>query len=232
MTKIFIATPCYGGLVSAPYTQSLTQLLPLLAQHQIEHQLVIQAGSCIVQQRCQLAADFLHSDCTHLLFIDADHGFDPALVLELLDADRDLIGAPYRTKVPGPPRYDFEPLFVGSPGAASLVRDGELLRVLALGTGFMLIKRRVLEVLAEKNPKLMTGNGLGVFLPFIHGGKIIGEDYAFCLRWGAAGGQVWCVLRGGISHHGSLLSFDSNVDEIEARLAEMLGTFAVPEAAQ
>ena len=58
-----------------------------------------QIGNCHVDDaRNQLAAKFLASDCTHLVFIDSDIMFDSRAIIQLLECPEELCGATYPFK--------------------------------------------------------------------------------------------------------------------------------------
>jgi hypothetical protein len=54
--------------------------------------------SLITRGRNYLAHEFLESDATHLMFIDADIDFDPKDVIALLAMNKPVIGGPYPKK--------------------------------------------------------------------------------------------------------------------------------------
>jgi hypothetical protein len=97
--SIFIATPCYGGLVYASYTTSLLETIMKCGAAEVEVKLALMGNeSLITRARNQLVAQFLQSECTHMLFIDADITWQSADVLKLLEWDRDIIGGIYPMK--------------------------------------------------------------------------------------------------------------------------------------
>lgn len=174
--KLFVATPMYGGQCSGIYTRSVIDLVRITDQLKIEVDFnYLFNESLITRARNYLADEFLRSNCTHLLFIDSDIGFDPNDVITLLalaDSDRDIICAPYPKKNISWEKikravdkglgdknaedlakyvgdYVFNP--VGDQNSIPLFRPVE---VLESGTGFMMIQRHVLERFAERYPNL------------------------------------------------------------------------------
>ena len=99
MIKVFIATPMYGGMCSGLYMQSMLQLQPVISQHGIGAMVSSMYNeSLITRARNALASNFLKTDCTHLLFIDADIAFAALDVVALLQADKDVICGIYPKK--------------------------------------------------------------------------------------------------------------------------------------
>ena len=92
MTKIFIGTPCYGGMITADYFKSCLQLTALAAIKKIELQFgTIGNESLITRARNTLVQLFMDGDYTHLLFIDADIAFNPESVFRMLELDEDVV---------------------------------------------------------------------------------------------------------------------------------------------
>jgi hypothetical protein len=91
--KVCIATPMYGGQCTGPYTYSLLQFAELTKKYQLEYQAIFHYNESLIQRaRNYLVDTFLRSDCTHLMFIDADIGFgamDLLALLALSDPDSD-----------------------------------------------------------------------------------------------------------------------------------------------
>lgn len=152
-------------------------------------------------------------DATHLLFVDADMQFEPALVFEMLKADKPLIGAIY-------PQKKLPINFVGSPlDPPAEPKDG-LLEVEGLGCGAMLIRRdAVTEMINAGQATIeadLGGTALaGMLEPhgvkrIIHGfdkivtedGRRLSEDFSFCRRHRNSGGSVFAAIDHTIGHLG------------------------------
>jgi len=173
--KLFVATPCYAGNCLGLYTKALLDLQIICIQHGIECKFsFIFNESLITRARNYLVDEFLRSDSTHLLFIDADINFNPQDVLALLALDRDIIGGPYSKKSinwtnifnaikqninnPEFKISDLEQItgdfvFNPVPGTSSF-KINEPVEVMEIGTGYMLIKREVFDTYKEKFPEL------------------------------------------------------------------------------
>ena len=83
--KLFVATPMYGGQCAGMYTKSTADLAMMCAQYGIEVRFFYLFNeSLITRARNYLVDEFMRSDCTHLMFIDSDIGFDPNDVLALM----------------------------------------------------------------------------------------------------------------------------------------------------
>ena len=139
------------------------------------------ANESLVQRaRNQIADQFLQSDCTHMLFLDADIGFDANDVIMMLaimgnESAYDVLTAPYPKKAiswekvksaveKGFADYDPEQLanFVGdfvvnvkdaSDGESLTINLQEPFAVSEAGTGFMMIKRFTFETLKQVTPE-------------------------------------------------------------------------------
>jgi hypothetical protein len=98
--KLFIATPAFGHQVTTNYANSLLKFVSTphksIAVSSAVH---MQSGMALVTQaRNNCVAYFLNSDCTHMIFIDADIGFEPEAIYRLIDKDVPLALTPYPVK--------------------------------------------------------------------------------------------------------------------------------------
>lgn len=161
---LYVATPCYGCMVSIIYMLSLLRLQAECSQRGIECVVdMIGNESLVPRARNILTARFLKSKATHLLFIDADIGFRPDTVFRLLEANKHVATAVYPKKA-----YDWEMVqaklatkddepvhMMGLDYNINLI-DGKgkiengFVQVLDAATGFMLIRRDVLVKMNEK----------------------------------------------------------------------------------
>ena len=168
MTKIFIGTPCYGGMIAADYFKSCMRLVALAATKKIELQFAtIGNESLITRARNTLVQLFMDGDYTHLLFIDADLAFDPQAVIRMLDFDKEVVSGVYprktidwrkvKKKIKDNPDISEDELLATSLQYNLNVKNPEyieakkgFIEVLDAATGFMLIKRSVFEKMAKE----------------------------------------------------------------------------------
>ena len=82
--KLFVATPMYGGNCHGMYAKAIADLTKLCQAYGVECRLFYLFNeSLITRARNYCVDEFLRSDCTHMMFIDSDIGFDPQDVLTL-----------------------------------------------------------------------------------------------------------------------------------------------------
>jgi hypothetical protein len=177
--SIFIGTPMYGGQCSGMFTKSTNDLSMLCAKHQIPLKYYFLFNESLVQRaRNYIVDEFMRSDCTHLMFIDSDIGFNPRDVLALLamniqdKENMDVVTGPYPKKTiawekvskaselglanDNPFKLEnYTSDFVFNPvkGMTSF-KLGEPVEVSEAGTGFMLITREALEKYRDSYPEL------------------------------------------------------------------------------
>jgi len=175
--KILVATPMYGGMCGGTYTKSTADLASMAAQYGMDVRFYYLFNeSLITRARNYLVDEFLRSDCTHLMFIDADIGFDPNDVIALsviaeAGNDKEIVCGPYPKKCiawekikravdrgfadkdpENLEKYVGDYVFNPKAGAGSIPLD-EPVEVLEGGTGFMMIQRSALEKFAAAYPQ-------------------------------------------------------------------------------
>ena len=103
--RLFVGTPMYGGQCTGLYTKSTNDLSMMASMHKIPLKYYFLFNESLIQRaRNYIVDEFLRSDCTHLLFIDADIGFDPRdalalLALQVSDPEKyDIVCGPYPKK--------------------------------------------------------------------------------------------------------------------------------------
>src|ERR1700744_232964 len=83
--KLFLATPMYGGQCLGSFTRSCMDLAALCVQHGIQlYTYFLFNESLIPRARAYACDEFLRSDATNMIFIDADIGFNPNDVIAML----------------------------------------------------------------------------------------------------------------------------------------------------
>jgi hypothetical protein len=187
--KLFLAVQCYEG-IGAGCAYSLFQFGQVLKAVGIEAELSIYTGNCHVDDgRNRLVRDFLLSDCTDMVFLDADVGCPPSNLIQLLGYDVDVVAGIYPKKG-GDDQFPVKML----PGEIWSDRQG-LIEVQGVPTGFLRIRRHVLEQMADKAIHYNARNDASTAMPLIferqvHDGTRWGGDYVFCRKWRAMGGKV------------------------------------------
>lgn len=176
--KLFVATPMYGGQCTGMYTKSTNDLAIACTRYDIEVRFYYLFNeSLITRARNYCVDEFLRSDCTHMLFIDSDIGFNYKDVLTLMHLSEDdekygIItgGYPKKTiaweKIKVAVEHGFadkNPFnlehFVGDYvfNPAEGVTEFSLFEPVEIregGTGFMMIHRKVFERYAKAYPEL------------------------------------------------------------------------------
>jgi len=176
--KLMVATPMYGGNCAGMYARSIADLSAWCAKHQIPLQLYYLFNeSLITRARNYCVDEFMRSDCTHLMFIDSDIGFNPQDVIALLammsdESPYDIMGGPYPKKCiswekikqavdKGVADEDPNTLenyvgdYVFNPkGGQREIPLSQPVEVLEIGTGFMMVQRRAFEKYKEAYPYL------------------------------------------------------------------------------
>ena len=225
--KLMMAIPCYDGKVNIKTAFAIAQLVPRLDKMGVQITLVHLSGcSIITKARNKLVANFMDSECTDLLFVDADVVINVDAVTRLLalSTDRDIVAGTYPRRATDAKFFlDF---YLDEHNQLEFDENG-LMRVESVATGFMLIRRHVLENLIEAHPEWeYKGDGDGdveyaVFDFAIVDGNYIGEDYLFCRRAREAGFKVYLDPMISLPHIGTQeFTRDFHQDALQPLLRE------------
>lgn len=183
-THIFVATPMYGGLANQRYIESIMTLMNHCRVEKINISFAFMGNeSLITRARNALVHEFLKTDCSHLLFIDADIGFRSGDIIKMIRSDVDIIAGVYPKKdinwlavaeaaksgVPPMELKGYAGDFVINvdhvPEGGLRVPTDQPFPVTNAGTGMMLIKRTVFEDLKSVVPTYknnMTSQNIGL----------------------------------------------------------------------
>jgi len=98
--KLYILTPCFGGVCHVNYVVSLMNMIHLFKSLNIQLQVeFVKNDSLVSRARNNLIARAMTDpESTHFLFIDNDITWNPLDVLKLIVADKDLVGGAYPLK--------------------------------------------------------------------------------------------------------------------------------------
>jgi hypothetical protein len=207
---LHIGIPCYGGMVSEPTMTSLLRFILMAQQVGLNWSLDTMVNeSLVTRARNNLMAKMMsNTQATHFMFIDADIRFQPESIFQMLACDKEVIGGLYPKKAL-PVNYviNLQP---------QTKIQGDIFTVDTMGTGFLMFKREVYQKLIQKHPetKYVDDVGLGKqYEPMMYAifdcnidakGHYLSEDWLFCRRWSAMGGEIWAhgkVLLNHIGHY-------------------------------
>ena len=241
--KIIIGTPCYGGLLQNGYFQSVMQLTANFTKLGIPFEIsTIGNESLIPRARNSIVAKFMGDEAaTHLMFIDADITFPWHSIIKLVLMDKDLSGGCYPKKMINWEKvrhhllkdneitedmlkakaldYVFNPVYQVVDGKLTAQVHNGMIKVKDIGTGFMMIKKSVIEIMMYKYEELQYKNNVAGY----HSDKCadyfytlfdteidpksrvyLSEDYLFCKRWLECGGDCWLDLGINLNHTGNM----------------------------
>ena len=207
--KVLLATTAYDN-PDAAYTFSIQQSRQALSQAGIQSAYLLLSGNCHVDDaRNIVCQEFLLSDCTELVFLDADVSWKPECLVRLCEFDCDIVGGvyPYRreSKKETPVRM--------IEGVLEPDENG-LLQVEGRPAGFMRIKRHVIERLEKDSDKFWNKPDRRSEVPilferyFFKGTRWSG-DLHFCNKWRAVGGKVFAVYEMCLGHTAKTILIDS-----------------------
>lgn len=182
-------------------------------------------------------------DVEHLLFIDADMGFPPDMVLDMLLFNEGVVGTIY-------PQRRLPVSWAGSgTGDKITERRGNFMRVEGVGMGCTLIRRDVVTALIEKMPEMVdtridlhpSGDtlkqaGAGRLMRFFEKMDmpqrgVISEDLSFCIRAAQVGFPCWAAIGWRISHVGPYDYGARYLDMVEAAERAQQQQIALPQTA-
>lgn len=248
MIKITIATPAFGEVFYTPYVQSLFRLMQAFQRRKWETTFASIAYADIAESRNFLLTRwFDKTDATHLLFIDADMGFPAELVLDMVDFGRPVVGVVYPKRQIDLERVA-ELAAAGEPAKRAIARGHSyivrkkrglsiasphagFMQVDGCGAGVLLIARTAIETMLMKMPELSDPEAksnsplaanldrlIRAFEPLRVNDARLSEDFSFCHRWNACGGEVWVNTAHDIEHIG-LHRFRGRYSDLGPRLA-------------
>lgn len=205
-TQIMIGIPCLDW-IKTETVFSFFQTTPVIKYPSYIH---FQKGVYVHDARNKIVKKFLESTATHLMFVDSDIQFPPDGINTLVERDKDIIGGLYfRRQAPHLPTINRI-----KEKSLEIPTDfpwDKPFKVDVVATGFMLIKRKVLEEI--KPPYFYFRN--------FHD-KAIGEDVYFCLKARERKIDVWCDPTIPLGHVGEYVyekkDYDAYQDHIHAEL--------------
>jgi hypothetical protein len=237
--KVFIFVPAFGQVVSATTFLTTHAIQQTLASKGIGGSVSTLSFPDIAELRNMVLTIWYDTmpDADYLLFVDADMGVPPDIVLDMIMFNEPIIGTIY-------PQRKVPLSWAGSgTGAAFTERRGNFMEVEGIGFGCTLIRRDVPKIMLEQMPDLVDTrlnlHPAGETLKSQGANRmirafekldlpergLISEDLSFCVRWrrctmpDGTTGRVWASIGHRISHVGPFDYAGRYLDVVEAMQA-------------
>lgn len=208
--KVMLATTAYEN-PDASYTASIQASREALHKAGIPSAYLLLSGNCHVDDaRNSVVKTFLASDCSDLVFLDADVSWDAPDLVRLCRHDADLVGAVYPFRSPDK-RGDMP---CRSLEGATIGADG-LLEMDGLPTGFMRIRRCVFEALLPSAKSYRVQGSPTETMPILFERGEVGSqgrrsgDLFFCWKWRQTGGRIFADPEIRLGHVAKVIIYDS-----------------------
>jgi len=231
--KLYILTPCFGGMCYINYLTSLINTITLFRQLNFPLQIEFcKNDSLVPRARNNLVARAMTDlSMTHIMFIDNDITWDPIDIIKLILSEKEIIGGIYPLK-----HYDWSKLTTDkqNPYNSNIIQgwlakkqqsqlndlisdekiiqhnllkynvnyldkileiDNNYAKVRHIATGFMMIRRNVIESLMKAFPSTKYVDDVhflkeeenqyayALFDCGVEDGHYFSEDWLFCHRW-------------------------------------------------
>jgi hypothetical protein len=188
--SILFCTPCYGGMVHEAHFRSCLNLKEELTKGGVEHDwLTGRNESLVTRARNEMTANFLKTDHSHMMWLDADIEFEPEHVAKLWNMDADIAVGIYCMKKK---KEQWFAAWMGGKLIKDLDQFNGPIEVDYAGTGFMMIRRNVVEALVKTSESYEGPMGItpALYMTPVEDGVFLSEDYFFCKRAREAGFKI------------------------------------------
>jgi len=226
-TKVHIAMPCYGGMLTESTFMSFIKWANTARQLNIDWTLETMVNESLISRaRNTLTAKFLDMpEATHLFFVDADIGWEPWHLLVLLNRNVDVIAGLYPMKT-----MPIKWVVNGFEGAEE-GPDG-FQEVSKAGTGFLLMKKHVFAKMNSHPAVKQYKNDIGLdpkydqylktyFDTAVRQNRYYSEDWTFCENWRDLGGKIYVDKRVLLRHSGSYVFCMENQEHLMNTIGPM-----------
>jgi hypothetical protein len=196
--KVFLAIPSHSGEIRVGTFMAVSDTRVEAIRRGIDVHVFCWVGDSLIPNARNIAlAEFRASDCTDLVFVDADIGFATDAFFRLISHPVDIVGGAYRFKKD---HEDYPVNWLPDPDDKGLHSNPEtgLIEVAGMPTGFLRVTRAAADSLAVAYASRTYRSHLApdivahcLFDLVLEDGIYHGEDYAFCKKWRDIGGKVW-----------------------------------------
>lgn len=203
MRQVHILCPSYDGKVVCDFSVAMAEVFRLVsAQTGLElHLRYWMYEALLPKARNNLFTNAYNAGADDIIFIDGDQAFSPKAFFDLLRHPVDAVGVPVRMKT-DTERYNIRP---EDPARHKYDEQLGLLEVENIGTGFLRLSRKAMEVLWSDAEFYRDGDSkrrMICNLQIIDGG-LISEDIQICTKLRDAGIKIYADVRYTCAHFGT-----------------------------
>jgi len=232
--KIYFATPAYMGGLTTHYFHSFLNTANYLMQLGVSFEVASLPNCSLVSlgRNIMVGRALKDPSWTHFMFIDSDIEWDPRCIHSMLADDKDILGGFYPKK--GLPcDYASSP----DPKVGDLLSDAPVYESIYCATGFMMIKRHVIEKMIEFYPERQfyyqgSDEYYDLFAAFIDEESpnrlYLTEDFGFCKLAQKAGFKTHMSKRFALSHWG-VMEYSKSEEEYMLREYERQGYIEIKQ---
>lgn len=192
--------------LKGPYQQfkdALEAEAPFLDAAGLDHKLGWELGCPYISNaRATLLRRALDAGADFVVFLDHDLSWRPGDLTKLVATSGDVVAGMYRFKTPD---VEYMGTLKPGPDGYPIQRDDGAVEAVRVPAGFLKISRSGVQRFMRAYPELIYGDPINphvdLFNHGAHEGVWWGEDYAFCRRWRAMGGEIWVVPDLDLTHH-------------------------------
>lgn len=205
--KVILFTNFHEYLGYAPYARSLAATITAFERLGVRWDYWQRAGDFHPDRAVNATlSEFMKSDATDIIMIDADESWEAVGVFRLLSRPEEIVSGSYRMKNNWDTYVGKLKLRDGRPIGKILPDGTALLEAERVPGGFLKICKTALIKFHEHYKDLISKDTGQEYIPFFERIKVNGEvhsqDYAFSRRWVEMGGQLWIDPNIKISHWG------------------------------
>lgn len=211
--NVLIGTPAYNGMLHTDYLHSILGFVHNNIPHAV---MTIGNESLITRARNTILASFWEIEAfTHLLFLDADVFLDHQGLTQMLNHNKDVIGAPVYLKgkdAAGQQTPNTDAKLNVLPVVQSVTRVGTAALLLSRAAVKSLVEHAIKDDRSYKINKILRREGMAVthydiFRVGISGDEYLSEDFWLCKELVDLGYEIH-VDTSVYTRHNGMVSFD------------------------
>lgn len=181
--KVALCVPSLTGL-NKMYVEAMEKSIPLLHESGIEDVFIHEYGCPYISHaRAKMLRKALDVGAEQIVFTDYDLSWKPTDLLDLIQADGDVVAGIYRYKKD---EVEYMGTIVSDAQGYPMVKD-DCLQSDRVPAGFLKITRDGVNKFMRAYPELCFGDPINFSVDLFNHGAIdgvwYGEDYAFSKRW-------------------------------------------------